>query len=129
MVRNGWPHLVEATLIPLVLFYTVLFALDIWWALVGALIWSYLALARRIYLRQRVGGLLLLTVGTLTARTALAIWSGSVVVYYIQPTLIKTALGVGFLLSVWLGRPAVQRFIGDWVPAADELSRRPAMGR
>src|SRR5690349_12559960 len=87
LFRHAIPHLVEATLIPLALFYASLWLIGVWGALLVALGWSYLALARRLLLDRRVPGLLILGVIGLTVRTAIAIASGSVFVYFLQPTL------------------------------------------
>ena len=48
VVRRLVPYLVEATLIPTVLFYVFLTVLDLRWALVAALGWTYCAVGRRV---------------------------------------------------------------------------------
>jgi hypothetical protein len=65
---------------------------------------------------QRVPGILLLTAVTLTARTAVAMVSGSVVVYFLQPTLGTALVAAAFLLSVPLGRPLAERLARDFCP-------------
>ncbi len=53
---------------------------------------------------------------TVTARTAVAIASGSVVVYFLQPTLGTALVAGAFLLSVPLGRPLAERLARDFCP-------------
>jgi hypothetical protein len=53
------PYLIEATVIPMLLFYGFLIMLDLTWAFVAALGWSYTAVARRIAGRRPVPALLL----------------------------------------------------------------------
>jgi hypothetical protein len=78
--------------------------------------WTYVAVARRLVTGRRVPGILLLAAVTLTARTAIAIASGSVVVYFLQPTLGTALVAAAFLLSVPLGRPLAERLARDFCP-------------
>jgi hypothetical protein len=71
---------------------------------------------RRLVTGQRVPGILLLAAVTITARTAVAIASGSVVVYFLQPTLGTALVACAFLLSVPLGRPLAERLARDFCP-------------
>jgi hypothetical protein len=65
---------------------------------------------------QRVPGILLLASVTLTARTVVAMASGSVVVYFLQPTLGTALVAGAFLLSVPLRRPLAERLARDFCP-------------
>ena len=71
MARHALPHLVEATFIPLVLFYAFLWTAGVWGALVAALVWSYTAIIRRAVTGQRIPGILVLGTVGITARTEL----------------------------------------------------------
>ena len=113
MARHALPHLFEATLIPLALFYVALWYSGVWVALFAALSWSYLAIVRRILIGQRIPGLLVLGAVGLTVRTVVAMASGSVFVYFLQPSLTTVAVGGAFLLSVPAGRPLAQRLSAD----------------
>ena len=125
LARHALPHLVEATFIPLVLFYTGMWALGIHGALGFALAWNYGALLRRVVTGRRVPGVLLLGTLTLTARTVIAVASGSVFLYFLQPTLGTIAVGATFLRSVPAGRPLAQRLAADFCPLPDELVGHP----
>ena len=101
---------------PLALFYAGLWLLGVWGALLAALAWSYAALARRLVTGRRVPGILLLGAAGLTVRTAVALASGSVFVYFLQPTLGSIVVGGAFLLSVPARRPLAQRLAADFYP-------------
>src|SRR5438067_10794271 len=129
MARHALPHLFEATLIPLALFYVALWYSGVWVALFAALSWSYLAIVRRILIGQRIPGLLVLGAVGLTVRTVVAFASGSVFVYFLQPTLTSVAVGGAFLLSVPMGRPLAERLAHDFFPLPLAMSEHPAVRR
>ncbi len=59
---------------------------------------------------------MILSAVTLTARSLLAISTGSVFVYFLQPTLGTALVAGAFLVSVPLGRPLAQRLAADFCP-------------
>ena len=127
LARHATPHLLETTLIPLGLFYAGLQLFGLWGALLAALVWSYTALLRRLVTGQRVSGMLVLGIVGLTARTALALATGSAFLYFLQPTM-GTGLVAGvFLGSVLLGRPLAQRLAADFLPLPEALLARPGV--
>lgn len=116
LARHAAPHVIEGTVVPLALFLLTLHFLGVWGAVLIGLGWTYAAVARRLVMRHRVPGILLLTAATLTARTVVAMVSGSVVVYFLQPTLGTALVAAAFLLSVPLGRPLAERLARDFCP-------------
>jgi hypothetical protein len=116
LARHAVPHVVEGTVVPLALFLLTLRFVGVWGAVLIGLGWTYAAVVRRLVMGQRVPGILLLTAVTLTARTAIAMASGSVVVYFLQPTLGTALVAGAFLLSVPLGRPLAERLARDFCP-------------
>jgi intracellular septation protein A len=129
LARHAIPHLLETTLIPLGLFYGGLQLFGLWGALLAALVWSYTCLLRRLLTRHRVSGMLVLAIVGLTARTALALATGSAFLYFLQPTM-GTGLVAGvFLGSVLLGRPLAQRLAADFLPLPEALLARPGIRR
>jgi hypothetical protein len=124
-LQYACPVVVEAVVGPLALFYGVLVLTSFRGALVAALSWSYLALARRIRRGERISTLLLLGSALLTGRTVISFITGSAVVYFAQPML--TAVVAAFVLigSAVLGRPLTQRFVHDFCPIHPELLARP----
>jgi hypothetical protein len=119
LVRHALPHVLEGTVIPLALFLASLRFLGIWGAMIAGLGWVYAAIGRRMLTRQPVPGVLVLGAVTITARTVVAIISGSVVVYFLQPTLGTALVATAFLLSVPLGRPLAERLAKDFCPIPD----------
>ena len=125
MARQGLPRLIEATLVPLALFYGFLQLVGV----AGALVWSYAALGRRLVTGRPVTGVLLLGVAGITVRTAIALVTNSVFVYFLQPTLVTVAMGAAFLLSLAAGRPLAQRLADDFVVLPDEMAADPKVRR
>jgi intracellular septation protein A len=121
ILRVAASHLIEATIAPLALFYVLLAAAGLRWALVGALVWSYSAVARRLVSHQRVPGILLLGTALFTVRTFLALATGSTFVYFLQPTLGTFLVAALFLLSVRTGRPLAERLAHDFCPLPPDL--------
>jgi intracellular septation protein A len=129
MARHAVPHLIEATFIPLILFYTFLWTAGVWGALVAALAWSWCAIIRRVVTGQRIPGILVLGTLGITARTVAAFASGSVFVYFLQPSLTTVAIAGAFLLSVPAGRPLAERLAHDFVPLEPEVMSLPGVQR
>jgi hypothetical protein len=129
MARHAVPHLIEATFIPLVLFYTFLWTAGVWGALIAALCWSWFAILRRVVTGQRIPGILVLGTLGITARTIAAFASGSVFVYFLQPSLTTIAIAGAFLLSVPAGRPLAERLAHDVVPLEPDVMGLPGVKR
>lgn len=129
MARHALPGLVEASLIPLAVFYGALWVVGVWGALLAALAWSYTAIARRLVTRTPIPGLLLLGAAGLTARTIMALVSGSVFVYFLQPTLTTVLIAGVFLVSVPAGRPLAERLAGDFCPLPETFMASPPVRR
>jgi hypothetical protein len=129
LARHAVPHIVEATLVPTALFYGFLWLVGVWGAILAALAWSYVAVFRRLLTGRRIPGLLLLGSVGITARTVLALASGSTFLYFLQPSLMTAIIGGMFLLSVPAGRPLAQRLAHDFVPLPAAFVRRPAIQR
>ena len=129
LARHALPHIVEATVIPLGIFYLSLWLIGVWGALLAAIAWSYGAVACRLITRRRVPGVLLLGATALTVRSIIAFGSGSVFVYFLQPTLGTIAVAAAFLLSVPAGRPLAERLAADFCPLPQSLLANPAMRR
>src|SRR6185503_10383273 len=85
VARRGIPNLVEATIIPAILFLVVLATLGAIAAMVAVLAWSYGAILRRTLSGRRVPAILLLATLGLTVRTLVGLASGSTFAYFAQP--------------------------------------------
>lgn len=121
LARHALPNVVEGTILPVVVFLMALRLLGPIAAMVAGLCFGYTAVALRLVTRRRVPGLLLVGTVTATARTVIAIASGSVFVYFLQPTLGTALIATAFLLSVPLGRPLTERLARDFCPIPAEV--------
>lgn len=125
VARTCGPHLVEATIIPAVLFYACLVGVGLDAAYLAALAWSYSALCCRRLCRRPIPPLLVLGVIGITLRTLLAVLSGSTFIYFLQPVLGTVGMGIAFLVSVAMGRPIVGKLAAEFWPIAPEVASRP----
>lgn len=129
VARHATPHLVEATLIPMALFYASLWTVGLGAAFVAGLLWSYGSVGRHVIRRQRVTGILVLGSLGITIRTLTALASGSAFVYFVQPVLGTVAVGVVFLVSAAVGRPLAGRLARDFCPLPEGVADRPGVRR
>jgi intracellular septation protein A len=129
VARRSGPALIEASVVPAVLFYSFLVAMGLGAAYVVAVVWSYTAMARRVVQRRPVPTILVIGVVGVTVRTLVAVASRSSFVYFFQPVLGTVAMGCVFLLSVGVGRPLIGRLAGDFWPISVEDATRPAVLR
>jgi hypothetical protein len=127
--RRMVPYLVEATIIPTVLFYGFFIAFGLRWAIVAALGWTYAALGRRVVTKRPVPGLLMLATLGISVRTVIYLLSGNEFVYFFQPIMRTVATASVFALSVLFGRPLIARFADDFCALGPELQLRPAIVR
>ena len=129
VVRHALPNLIEGKLVPLLLFVGFLELIGTAWALVVALVWSLGAIACRLALGSRIPGLVVLSATTLAARTAAALATGSMVVYFLQPTVTTFVVGAAFLVSVPLGAPLARKLAYDLLPFDDDTKAHPLVER
>ena len=87
LARHALPHLIESTIVPLVLFLIMLRVVGVWGGVLVGVCWTYGAVIRRLLTGSRVPGILMLSAITMTARTAVSFATHSVVIYFLQPTL------------------------------------------
>ena len=129
VARRGIPNLVEATLIPTVLFLATNAVIGAGAAMIAVLVWGFGAIARRQLLGLRIPALLLLATFGLTVRTVVGLASGSTFAYFVQPVATTVGLAVIFAGSVLVGRPLIARLAHDFVPLHPEVADRPAVVR
>jgi hypothetical protein len=129
VTRRMVPYLVEATLIPMVLFYVLLITLELKWAVIAGLAWTCTAIARRLVTKRRVPGLLVLAALGVSTRTLIFLFNGNAFVYFFQPILRTVATAALFGLSVLAGRPLIARFAADFCPLTADVESRPAVTR
>src|SRR4051812_31000385 len=116
IVRHALPRVVEATIVPTVVFLVGHAVFGLGGALAGALLWSWGCIAWRHATGRPVGGLLPIGAASLAARSVLAVISGSTYVYFAGPALLTAAVGLGFVATAAGRRPMVTRIVSDVVP-------------
>jgi len=127
--RRLVPFLIEATVIPTILFYVFLASLGLFWAFIASAGWSFACVAHRLARGQTVPGLLVLACLGISIRTGIYVWSSNPFVYFLQPVL-RTLLTAGaFALSVVVGRPLIARFAQDFCALDAEVRLRPGVAR
>ena len=126
--RRGLPSLIEATIIPSVLFYVFLVSINASAAMLAALVWTYGSAFRRIVGGRRIPALLMLAVAGVTMRTIVGLMSGTFL-YFLQPIATTVALALVFLGSLLFERPIIARMASDFCPLDAEISARPAVVR
>jgi hypothetical protein len=128
-LRHALPVVLEAVVVPLGLFYTVLTLWGFRAALLAAFGWSFVALGRRLHQGERVSMLLMLGTLLLSLRTTVAFVTGSSFIYFVQPAAGAIVIALVLLVSAVIGRPFTQRFAGDFCPMDAELLARPLVHR
>lgn len=127
--RHALPNVLEGKIIPVLLFIGLLELAGTAPALIGALLFSVGALVRRMVRREAVSGLLVLTTAGLLARTVAALATGSLIVYFLQPTVATALVAATFIGSVLIGRPLAERLMLDVCPVEDETRAHPDLRR
>jgi hypothetical protein len=126
---HALPVVFESVVAPVAAYYFVLLIAGFRGALIGALVWSYLMVGRRLVRRERVSTLLLLGTALLTMRTVISFVTGSAFLYFIQPTASAFLASALLVASALVGRPFTQRFTHDFCPLTPELLARPTVHR
>jgi hypothetical protein len=124
--RRSLPSILEASIVPAVLFYGFFVTIGAVAAMIAALAWSYGALLRRWLSGHPVPGLLQLAIAGLTVRTIVGIVSGTFM-YFIQPVATTLVLSLVFAGSLFVGRPLIARMASDFCPLAHDVASRPAV--
>jgi hypothetical protein len=129
VVRRSRRHVIEASVIPAVLFYGALVAIGLHAAYLGVLAWSFGAFGVRVARGRSVPPLLVFTMIGISVRTVVAIVSGSPFVYFMQPVLTTVAMSLVFLGSVVIGRPLIASLAHEFWPLTSEDVSSPAVTR
>lgn len=129
VARRGLPNLIEATVIPAVMFFVIVKTINVPAAMAAVLIWAYAAILRRVVRGTKIPAILMLATLGLTVRTAVGLVSGSTFAYFIQPIATTVALAAVFLGSVAIGRPIIARLAHDFCPLAPDVALRPEVLR
>ncbi|MGH8861285.1 MAG: VC0807 family protein [Jatrophihabitantaceae bacterium] len=113
-----------ASVLPMCAFYLTLSLAGLTPAIVVTLGWYYAGVLRRVVRRRPVAGALLLGAGLMSVRAAVAMWTGSAFVFFLQPVAGTVATATCFALTALAGRPLFERLAHDFVPVPPALSHR-----
>jgi intracellular septation protein A len=128
-LRAAARHLFEVALAPLGLFYLLLTVSSLANGLWAALGWTLAALLWRVVMRSPIPMMLLVTTGILVVRTVVGLVTGSVVLYFAQPTLQNFLFAAALLLTLPLRRPLIARLAGDFCALPATLTEIPGVRR
>ena len=106
--RRSLPHLLEATLIPALLFYLSLIVFGPIVAMTTVLVWTYGAVLRRVVRGRRIPGVLMLATIGLTVRTIVGLLTGSTFMY-LHPTGGDHGCALGRVPRLGPDRPPARR--------------------
>jgi hypothetical protein len=124
VVRAG-RLLLEAVVVPTVLLAILLHVIGTTRSILVAVGWCALAIGFRWYVDRRLPGTLLLGSAALAVKATIALASGSILVYLLQPVLGSVVMALLFLGSAAFGRPITMRLARDFVHVpAHILDRR-----
>ncbi|HYZ38393.1 MAG TPA: VC0807 family protein [Pseudonocardiaceae bacterium] len=113
-LRHAARHLFETVLAPLGLFWLMLTLTNLTGGLIAALSWAVGVLLGRLLTRTPIPAVLWLTTGLLVIRTAIGYATGSVFLYFLQPTLQNFVIAFVLLATVGLRRPLLARLADDF---------------
>ena len=122
IARHALPTLTVSTFIPMALFYLGWYTEGRSAAFALALGWALTLLGYRSVRRQRIPAMLILTTVLLVLRTAIAVMSGSTQIYFMQPVVTTSIIGLLFLISVAAGRPLITKLAADVFPLPTEVA-------
>lgn len=127
VIKHAWPSVFEGKIVPLVVFLLFLKWAGASGALLAALGWSAAVVTYRLSTGRKVPALVILSTIGLAAKTVLALATGSLVVYFLQPTISTALVGLAFLISVPLGKPLAERLAHDFCPFDPETAEHPML--
>lgn len=126
IVSHAWVNVLTGKIVPLVIFLALFHWTGITAAVLTALAYSLGLVAYQRANGHRIAGLVILSIVGNTAKTIVAVATGSVVAYFIQPTISTTLIGTAFMLSVPLGFPLAERLVKDFCPFDEATESEPA---
>jgi uncharacterized membrane protein len=121
VVGNALLMMTEAVLVPTAILYVAIHTVGTMAGLAGVIAWCLLTMGARWALGRRVPSTLLLVIGMLVLRTAIALATTSVWLYLLQPVAASVLMSLIFIGSAVLGRPVTQRLAQDFVHLPERL--------
>lgn len=126
IISHSWVNVVTGKIVPLVIFLALFHWTGITAAVLTALAYSLGLVAYQRANGHRIAGLVILSIVGNTAKTIVALATGSIVAYFIQPTISTTLIGTAFLVSIPMGFPLAERLVRDFCPFDEATNNEPA---
>jgi hypothetical protein len=127
VARRGLPGIIEASLIPAVIFLLANTFLGVRGAMVAVLVWGCASVSFRRHRGRAVPTLVIVALCGLAVRTVIGVASGSTFAYFVQPIATTVAIASVLVLSVLVGRPMVAHIANDFCPISPDVAKRPAV--
>jgi uncharacterized membrane protein len=121
VVGNALLMMTEAVLVPTAILYVAIHSVGTMPGLAGVIVWCLLTMGARWATGRRVPSTLLLVIGMLVLRTAIALAATSVWLYLLQPVAASVLMSLIFTGSALVGRPVTQRLAQDFVHLPERL--------
>lgn len=125
IVAHAWVNVVTGKIVPLLIFLVLFSATGITPAVLAALAYSVGLVAYQRAHGHRIAGLVILSIVGNTAKTIVAVATGSILAYFIQPTISTTLIGLAFMVSVPFGFPLAERLVKDFCPFDEATANEP----
>ncbi|WP_113699000.1 VC0807 family protein [Nonomuraea lactucae] len=129
LLRHAVPRIFEGMILPVAVFYAGMLAAGPTGGVVVAVAWVYGGVVLRLARGRSVPGGVLLAAGMVTVRAALALLSGSPLLFFLQPTLGVFCASAAFLATARVRRPLARRVAEDLVPLPGHVLEEPVMRR
>ena len=123
IARHAGRTVLLASVLPMAAFYLALSLFGLTVAIAVTLGWYYVGVLGRVLRRRPVVGAVLLGAGLMSVRAAVAIWTGSAFMFFLQPVAGTVATATAFALTALAGRPLIEKLAHDFVPMPPELAR------
>jgi hypothetical protein len=112
------------SVIPMGVFYATLSLFGLSAAILVTTGWYYAGLLVRLIRRRPVVGAALLGAGLMTVRAAVAFWTSSAYLFFLQSVAGTMMTATSFAVTALAGRPLIERLTHDFVPVPPALSER-----
>lgn len=129
IVRHSWLNVLVGKAVPAMLFLGFFGLIGATPAIIVALAWSFGVIGFQRATGRRVAGLVILSIVGNTAKSVVTLMTGSLTLYFVQPTISTVLIGLAFLISIPLKMPLAERLVHDVLPLDDATASHPDLVR
>jgi hypothetical protein len=124
IVKQVVTTMVTVSLLPMAVFYTAMSLFGLRTAALATVLLYYAGLILRYTRGKPVLAAALLTAGLLSLRTVVMFFTGSAVLYFLQPVAGTVAVGTVIAATALAGRPVLDRLAHEFCPLPRDMSER-----